>query len=163
AVLARDLSRLYDSALTGRPAQLPALRIGYTDYAAWHNRLLRSELIEPHRRYWHHKLAGDLPALSLPTDHPRPRVQTFDGNDLSFALDADRLGALLALGRGRNASLFMGLLAVLKALLFAHTGQEDIIVGTPIAGRDHPDLADQVGLYLNTLALRDQFRGEVPF
>jgi amino acid adenylation domain-containing protein len=162
-VLTRDLSCLYDSARTGRPDGLPALRIGYPAYAAWQNRLLQGEFLAVHGRYWRAKLSGELPVLDLPTDRPRPPVQTFRGDELTFTLAPERSGAFLGFCRERHASLFIGLLAALKVLLFAYTGQEDIIVGSPIAGRDHPDLQDQIGFYLNTLALRDRIRGEMPF
>ena len=162
-VLIRDLSCLYDSALTGRRDGLPELAIGYPAYAVWQHRLLKSELMTVHRDYWREKLSGVLPVLDLPTDHPRPPVQTFHGRELSFTLDPERLGAMLAFCQGRNASLFIGLLATLKVLLFAYTGQEDIIVGSPIAGRENAELKDQVGFYLNTLVLRDRIRADLPF
>jgi len=162
-VLARDLSHLYESALSGRPADLPELAIGYPAYAAWQNRLLSSEFMATHRKYWHDELAGELPVLNLPTDYPRPPLQNFRGHELSFTLPPERLEALHAFCRERNASLFMALHALLKVLLFAYTGQEDIIVGCAVAGRGHADLADQIGFYLNALALRSRIRGGISF
>jgi amino acid adenylation domain-containing protein len=163
SVLARDLSHLYESARSGRPDNLPALGFGYPAFAAWHNRLLGDELMASHRRYWHAMLSGELPLLNLPTDYPRPPVQRFRGRELGFRLDAEPLKVLRAFARRHNATLFMAVHAMLKVLLFAYSGQQDIIVGCAIAGREHPDLANQVGLYLNTLALRSRMSGETSF
>ncbi|MGH8571217.1 MAG: condensation domain-containing protein, partial [Gammaproteobacteria bacterium] len=162
-VLTRDLSELYEAARTGRPARLPPLSIGYTAYTVWQNQRLADEFMAVHRRYWLVKLSGELPVLDLPADYPRPPVQTFRGRELSFTLPAGRLEALRAYCRERSASLFMALHAVLKVLLFAYTGKPDLIIGSPVAGRDHPDLNDQIGLYLNTLALRDPIRADQTF
>src|SRR5207237_154019 len=153
-VLARDLSRLYESARTGLPDRLPALGFGYPAYAAWQNRRLDDESMAAHRRYWHAHLGDELPVLELPADRPRPPRHSFRGRELSFMLAPERLGAFEAYCRGRRASLFMGLHAVLKALLHRYSGQDDIVVGTVVAGREQPGLADQIGCYLNTLALR---------
>jgi amino acid adenylation domain-containing protein len=163
SVLARDLGRLYDSARSGQPDDLPVLAFGYPAFAVWHNEQLRGGRMAPHRRYWHDVLSGELPVLNLPTDCPRPALQGFHGRELSFVLPPDRLEALETFCRKRNATLFMALHAVVKVLLFGYSGQEDIIIGCPAAGREHADLADQVGLYLNTIALRSRVRPDVPF
>ena len=162
-VLSRDLSQLYQSAHTGQPDGLPELTFGYPAYAIWQNRLLGSQQIAVHRQYWHHKLAGELPVLNLPTDFLRPPVQTFNGEELSFTLDAAQQEALLEFCHLRNASLFIGLLTTLKVLLYAYTGQQDIIVGSPVAGREHAELDNQIGFYLNTLVLRDRIRPDTSF
>jgi amino acid adenylation domain-containing protein len=163
AVLARDLSRLYRSIRRGETDGLPRLGIGYAAYASWQNRLFDSEVMVVHRRYWRDMLAGELPILDLPTDHPRPPIQSFRGRELSFALPAEQLEALQAFCNSRNATLFMLLHAILKVLLHAYTGQEDIIIGCPVAGREHPDLADQIGFYLNVLPLRSRLRPQATF
>ena len=103
------------------------------------------------------------PVLELPTDFPRPALQTFEGHELSFRLASDEVQALHQLGRQHNASLFMTLLATLCVLLYKYTGQADLIVGSPVAGRIHHDLENQIGLYLNTIVLRNQIDGELPF
>jgi amino acid adenylation domain-containing protein len=162
-VLARDLSRLYECARSGRPHGLPVLAFGYPAFADWHNRLLSGELMAPHRKYWLRSLAGELPVLNLPTDHPRPPVQGYRGRELFFTSGSEQLKALDAFCRKRNATLFMALHAALKVLLFAYTGQDDIIIGCAVAGREHADLADQVGLYLNMLALRSRIWAEASF
>ena len=162
-VLARDLSELYKSARTGRPDSLPALPFGYPAFAAWHNRLLGSDLMVTHRRYWHGILSGPPAVLDLPTDYPRPPVQRFRGRELSFTLGPERLAALQAFARRRNATLFMAVHAIVKVLLFAYSGQDDVVVGCAVAGREHPHLPDQIGLYLNTLALRSRISSAVSF
>ena len=108
-------------------------------------------------------MAGELPTLDLATDLPRPPVKTYAGQSLAFRLDAEQTAALGALGRENNASLFMTLVALVKVLLHRYTGQEDIIVGSPIAGRNHAELEDQIGFYVNMLPLRDQVRGDASF
>ena len=163
SVLTREFGQLYESIHKGTPDPLSPLRIQYRDYASWQNHLLESKAMAVHSNYWREKLSGKIPVLDLPTDFPRPSVQTFNGRELSFNLDSERLNGLLEFSRGQTASLFMTLLALVKVLLYRYTGQEDIIVGSPIAGRIHADLEDQVGFYLNTLPLRDQIRSDVSF
>ena len=163
SVLTREFGQLYESIHKGTPDPLSPLRIQYRDYASWQNHLLESKAMAVHSSYWREKLSGKIPVLDLPTDFLRPSVQTFNGRELSFNLDLDRLNGLLEFSRGQTASLFMTLLALVKVLLYRYTGQEDIIVGSPIAGRIHADLEDQVGFYLNTLPLRDQIRSDASF
>jgi hypothetical protein len=161
-VLARDVSRIYAGLRGGAVFPAP-LRIQYRDFAQWQNKLLQHQSADEHRAYWHEKLCGEIPALDLPTDFTRPVVQTFEGHELSFVLESDVVSALMLLGRKNNASLFMMLAALLKVLLYRYTGQEDIVVGCPIAGRNHADLEDQIGLFLNTLPLRDRVQGDLTF
>jgi len=163
ALLEHELAVLYRACKQGEADPLPPLRIHYRDFAHWQNRLLESPAIAPQRAYWLDRLSGELPVLNLPLDFPRPPLQTFNGRELAFVLDSERTQALATLARRQNASLFIVLLAVLKTLLHRYTGQRDIIVGSPCAGRDHPDLEAQIGFYLNMLALRDEVDGEQPF
>lgn len=109
------------------------------------------------------KLQGDIPVLYLPTDFPRPPIQTFNGSELHFEFAEDTAAPFKQLLQEQNATLFMGLLCVVKTILYHYSGQEDIIVGTPIAGREHPDLEGQIGYYLNTLALRSTFDPALKF
>ncbi|MBV8487604.1 MAG: hypothetical protein JO161_04945, partial [Planctomycetaceae bacterium] len=154
-VLVREFVQLYAARSRGETLTLPPLSIQYRDYACWQNDYLRSDAAAVHRAYWNEKLAGELPTLDLATDLPRPPVKTYAGQSLAFRLDAERTAALGALGRENNASLFMTLVALVKVLLHRYTGQEDIIVGSPIAGRNHAELEDQIGFYVNMLPLRD--------
>ncbi|MGH8573121.1 MAG: condensation domain-containing protein, partial [Gammaproteobacteria bacterium] len=162
-VLVREFVRLYSALAGGAAETLPPLSLQYRDYARWQNDYLAGEAAAAHREYWHGKLAGELPRLDLATDFPRPKVKTYRGRTLGFRLDGDRTAAMSALAREHNASLFMVLVAAVKALLYRYTGQDEILIGFPIAGRNHPDLESQIGFYVNTLPLRDRVRGEASF
>ncbi len=162
-ILIREFCQLYDAFLEGRENPLPRLCIQCKDYAVWQNRLLESEEIAAHRDYWHGKLSGEIPVLELPADYSRPPVQTFSGNTFLFTFSPEKTERLREFSRDQEASLFMTLLAAVKTLLHCYTGQEDIIVGSPSAGRDRSDIENQIGFYVNTLALRDQVRGEECF
>jgi amino acid adenylation domain-containing protein len=163
AVLQREFVHFYDAIRKKASSTLPPLRLQYRDYAAWQNRYLNSAASRINREYWHEKLSGRIPVLNLPLDCPRPPVLTSNGREVSFTIDRSRLDALLALSRRESVSLFMTLLATVKVLLHRYTGQEDILVGSPIAGRVEAELEEQVGFYLNVLALRNQVRSDMPF
>jgi len=154
--LFKELNILYQAANTGEAANLPPLRIQYKDYAAWQHQLLSdSEQMADLRTYWQEQLAN-LTTLELPTDFPRPTVKTYEGAHLTHTFSTDILNQLEAVSRANGATLFMTLTAMVKVLLYRYSGQEDIVIGTPSAGRNHPDLHDQIGYYINTVALRDQ-------
>ncbi|MBU0485482.1 MAG: amino acid adenylation domain-containing protein [Proteobacteria bacterium] len=162
-VLEKDLLTLYQAIAGGKRPELPPLPIQYKDYAAWQNNFLQTEMILPQRQYWQHKLSGELTVLDLPTDFPRPPIKTFRGKTISFRLDHELAAALHTAGTIHGATLFMVLLATLKILLFRYSGQEDCIIGSPIAGRNHPDLENQIGFYVNILVLRDTLTGNDSF
>jgi amino acid adenylation domain-containing protein len=162
-VLVREFVRLYSAVTRGESVTLPPLPIQYRDYSSWQNEYLRSEAGAVHREYWHRKLAGELPLLNLATDWARPPVRTYHGRTMGFQLDTEQTAALSALGRARNASLFMTVVAVTKVLLYRQTGQEEILVGFPISGRNHADLENQIGFFINTLPLRDRVCGDGSF
>lgn len=162
-ILMQELLQCYQDLAAGKTPNLPPLAIQYKDYAAWQNNLLQDDSTQTHQTYWQQKLAAPLPQLDLPTDFPRPSVQTFKGNTLHFQLDASLTAALNALSQRHQVSLFMTLLALVRVLLYRYTGEEDIIIGSPIAGRQHPDLEPQVGFYVNMLALRDSAVGSDTF
>ena len=163
AAIAADLAALYDAACAGRPALLAPLRIQYRDFAAWQNARLEGERGRLDRDYWHAQLAGALPVLNLLEDLPRPPVLSSRGHELVFEIAADTAAALADVGRRRGASLFMVLVAAVNALLHRCTGDEDIIIGSPSAGRRHVDLDGQVGFFLNTLALRTRVEHDATF
>ncbi|HYF30282.1 MAG TPA: non-ribosomal peptide synthase/polyketide synthase [Chitinophagaceae bacterium] len=156
-VLIQDVLALYDAYHKGKEPNLPDLTIQYKDYAAWQLQELEGENLATHQQYWLDKLSGELPVLSIPGDRPRPPVKTYNGNVLYVNFSAEHRDKLLALVRDQDATLFMGVLAMVKLLLYRYTGQQDMIVGSPVAGREHPDLEFQIGFYVNTLALRTQF------
>jgi hypothetical protein len=162
-VLVREFVHLYECINKPEAGSLPSLSIQYRDYAIWQKRLLKSDAAAVHRDYWHQKLSGELPVLNLPTDLSRPLIKTYNGRTLAFNLGAKQTKALQSFCRRQNVSLFMTLVAVVKVLLHRYTDQTDIIVGCPIAGRNHTDLEDQIGFYINTIALRDQVQGETSF
>lgn len=162
-ILGRDLLKLYQSYSEGKAEDLPPLSLQYKDFASWQNNLLKGDRINACRAYWHKQLSGELPVLNFPLDYPRPPVKTFNGNTLRSSLDQKLTKDLNAFGRSEGVSLFMVILAFVKVLLYRYTSQEDLIVGSPIAGRNHPDLEDQIGFYVNTLALRDTIKGTDTF
>ena len=159
-VLQREWSEFYNSELEQRLVNLKPLRIQYKDYSAWHNAQLQSEEINLHKNYWLEQFKGDLPVLELPSDKSRPKVMTYNGASLYRYLDLETTAQLRKLTQDQGGTMFITLHMALIILLHKFTGQEDIIIGSPIAGREHPDLEGQIGFYVNTLALRNQFRKE---
>jgi amino acid adenylation domain-containing protein len=162
-VLIRELLAFYNSYVTETKNTAEPLRIQYKDYAAWQQRLLGEGLLETSKAYWLSKLSVDLPVLSLPADKPRPAFKTFNGNIVARNLNSHSIQEFKRLTSERGATLFMGLLAVVNTLLYRYTQQEDMVIGSPVAGRNHIDLEDQIGLYLNTLPLRIQCYGNGSF
>ncbi|WP_394749620.1 amino acid adenylation domain-containing protein, partial [Spongiimicrobium salis] len=158
-VLIRELLWYYNSLVTGGDGLLPPLRIQYKDYSVWQRSLLEGGSLEKGQGYWSDVFSGDLPVLDLATDRPRPAVKTYNGGVVRGVLGAGPTELLKDLCREKGGTLYMGLLAGVKSLLYRYTGQEDIIIGSPIAGRSHMDLEDQIGFYVNTLALRTRFAG----
>lgn len=162
-VLVRELGQAYHARVRSVAPDFKPLPVQYRDYAAWQLARGAAPEMAEHAGYWRQKLAGVPPALELPTDRPRSAVQTFRGRIHSVRIDGRRLKGLRALGGGEQASLFMVLVALVKTWLRRTTGQEDIVVASPIAGREHADLEGQIGFYLNTLVLRDRVPLAAPF
>jgi len=156
-VLVKELNALY------RGETLAPLPFQYRDFAAWQNRWLASPEAEADAQYWLEQLSGELPVLDLPADFPRPKAQSFAGSTLHFELDPELTAGLERLARKHDASLFMVLLAAFQTLLWRYTGLDDLVIGTPIAGREQAGLENQIGLFLNTLALRTRISGEEGF
>ena len=149
AILEREFMALYAG------EKLKAGRIQYKDFAEWQNKYLQSEPLQKQENYWLEQLSGEIPLLNLPLDYTRPTVQSFEGESLKFKLDAEMTGALKSLATTTGTTLYMVLLSAINILLFKYSGQEDIIVGSPIAGRPHVDLAGVFGMFVNTLAMRN--------
>jgi non-ribosomal peptide synthetase component F len=139
------------------------LRIQYKDYTAWQQEQLTGELLHAHEQYWLDRLSGTIPELDISADKERPSVKTYNGNRIIISLSAQQSEQLRTLGREQGTSLFITMVAIFKYLLHRYSGQQDIIVGTTVANRDHPDLADQIGFFINTLPLRTQFSGTETF
>jgi hypothetical protein len=157
-----ELSLLYAAAAEGRPPVLPDLPIQYADYAVWQRQWLQGDTLEAQLAYWRRQLAEAPPGLELPTDRPRPAVQTFRGAHRTHTLPPPLPAALETLSRAAGVTLFMTLLAAFQTLLARYTGQEDLIVGSPIAGRTRVETEGLIGFFVNTLALRADLTGN-PF
>jgi amino acid adenylation domain-containing protein len=162
-VLFRELGAIYEAYCGGRPSPLAELPIQYADYAVWQREWLQGEVLEKHLSYWKRQLAAAPALLELPTDRPRPAVQTFRGGRETVALSRELSEALERLGRREGASLFMVLLAAFQLLLNRYTGQDDIVVGTPITSRHRVELEGLIGFFVNTLVLRTDLSGNPSF
>ncbi|GAB4192333.1 MAG: hypothetical protein OHK0022_06440 [Roseiflexaceae bacterium] len=158
-VLVRDLLALYQAECDQTAPALPALAVQYPDVAVWQEAALAGPQIEAQVDYWRQRLAGAPAALDLPVDHPRPPVQTFNGALLPLEFSAALLDGLRQLSRQQNTTLFMTLLAGFQALLQRWSDQDDIVVGTPVAGRNHSAMDELIGCFVNTLALRVDLAG----
>src|SRR6185369_7996202 len=154
SVLMREVATLYEAYSKGESSPLPELSIQYADYAAWQRERLRGDVLERELAYWKQQLAGAATVLELPTDHPRPPVQTFRGATQTFQLSEELTGALKTLSRSQSVTLFTTLMAAFNVLLHRYTGQDDILVGTPIANRKHIEIEKLIGYFANTLVLR---------
>ena len=162
-VLIRELLDLYHKGTGGSGPVLEPLRIQYRDYAAWECGQLEGETFESHRRYWLERFSGELPLMEGLGDGDRPLTRTYSGDVMGRSIAKSDLEGLREIVQERGGSLFMGLLAVVNALLYKYTGQTDIVIGCPTAGRQHADLEDQIGCYLNVLAMRTHFSGDDSF
>ena len=162
-VLVKELGVLYQMEKTGSDTSLPPLALQYTDYAHWQSERLASSDGERLWAYWRKQLAGTLPLLNLPTDRPRPPVQTYRGASVPFKLSAELTQTLKALSRTHGATLYMVLLAAFQVLLYRYTGQDDLLVGSPTAGRSRAELAGLVGYFVNPVILRANLSGNPTF
>jgi len=162
-VLFRELEWLYKGFTAGTPSPLPDLPIQYADFALWQRQWLQGEVLEHHLDAWKTQLAGVPALLELPTDHPRPSVQSTRGAHCSFSLPSVLAGQLKVLGRKEGVTLFMLLLTAFQVLLLRYSGQEDIVVGTPIANRTRAELENLIGCFINMLVLRTDLSGNPAF
>lgn len=158
-----QLIALYTAFLNGKSNPLTALPIQYADYAVWQRAWLIGEVLDTQLNYWQQQLAGASPLLELPTDRPRPPVQTYRGARQSIALPATLTTALKQLGDREGVTLYMTLLAAFQTLLYRYSGQEDILVGSPIAGRNRTEIERLIGFFVNTLVLRTDLSGNPSF
>lgn len=163
-VFVSELNKVYQAYRSGeRSAPLAPLQVEYSDYARWQRAHLRGLRLSKLLSYWTTQLAGAPHVLELPTDRPRPKDQTFNGTVAGFVFDDDLSEALIGLARQHRLTTFMLLLACYYALLYRYTGQEDILVGAPIANRAHPELEPIIGIFVNTLILRVQLQDTQTF
>jgi hypothetical protein len=161
-IVIRELSVLYEAFCSGEHPSLPELTIQYADYATWERTRLEGASHCVHLDYWTNQLAG-LPVLEFPTDRPRPALADQRGGEHSITVPGSTLEALRALAKAEGATLYMTLLAAFQVLLHRHTGQDDIPVGTPVAGRVRPELEGLIGFFVNTLVMRGDLSGDPPF
>lgn len=161
-VLAREMTLLYEAYLAGRPSPLPELAVQYADFAVWQRAWLAGERLEQQLGYWRERLEA-VPVPELPTDRPRPAVATHRGALHRFAVPAPLAATLRGLAQAEGVTLFMLLVAVFKILLHRYSGQPDVLVGTPIAGRVRAELEPLIGFFVNTLVLRTSLAGHPTF
>ncbi len=162
-VLMQELAALYAAFSEGRPSPLPALALQYADYAAWQRAWLDGEALQVQLAYWKGQLAGAPPLLTLPTDRPRPAVQSFRGDLVRFRISAGVSAGLRALAQAQDATLFMVLASAFNVLLARYAGQDDVCFGTPIANRRRAELEGLIGFFVNTLVLRTRLAGNPAF
>ncbi|HKP12625.1 MAG TPA: amino acid adenylation domain-containing protein, partial [Blastocatellia bacterium] len=159
----KELVGLYEVFVSGKPSPFAELPIQYADYAAWQRGWLQGEGLEQQMAYWKQQLSGAPAMVDLPTDRPRPPVQSFRGATQSFSVSKAVTDQLKALSRSEGASLFMTLLGAFKTLLYRYTGQPDVVVGTPIDSRNWVQVEELIGIFVNTLAIRTSLSGNPSF
>jgi amino acid adenylation domain-containing protein len=162
-VMMQELAEAYGAYAGGRERQLPALPLQYADYAAWQQQWLSGKELEQQVAYWRQQLAGAPTVLELPTDRPRPPVMTYRGRRKAFAVPAHLEPALTDLSRREGVTLFMTLLAAWSVLLQRYSRQDEVLIGTPIAGRSRREVEGLIGFFVNTLVLRVGVHGEASF
>ncbi|HEU4508047.1 MAG TPA: amino acid adenylation domain-containing protein [Pyrinomonadaceae bacterium] len=162
-VLTRELTALYKAYAKGQESPLPELPVQYADYAHWQREWLHGDVLEKQLEYWRQQLDGAPAVLELPTDYPRPAVQTFRGAHQSLTLSPELTTELKALTQREGVTLFMTLLAAFQTLLSRYSGQDDIVIGTPIAGRNRAETENLIGFFINTLVLRTDLNGNPTF
>lgn len=158
-LLVEELNLLY----SGQELDDTSSRIEYKDYAAWQSEMLQSEAYAKQEQYWLERFAGELPALNLPADYPRPQIQSFEGDAFSIAIGSELSSRILGTAARTGTTLYMFLLAAYNILLSKYANQEDIIVGTPTSGRLQKELESVIGMFVNTLAIRNQPEGSKRF
>ncbi|PSB40958.1 condensation domain-containing protein, partial [Chamaesiphon polymorphus] len=162
-VLIQELAFLYPAFCAGSPSPLPELPIQYADFALWQRQYLAGSMLETQLDYWQQQLQGAPELLQLPTDRPRPHLQTYRGTTQSFTLSADLNQQLQSLSRESGTTLFMTLAAAFSTLLYRYSGQSDLVLGTPIANRNRREIESLIGFFVNTLVLRTRFEDNPSF
>lgn len=163
-LLINEVFQLYSSLVNNKKGSLAPLKIQYKEYAAWQNNLFDSNSsLHKSKEYWLAKLSNNLPVLNLPTDYPRPVTKTYNGAAAIKWIDKEISKKLETFSQETETSLFMVLLAITNALMHRYTGQKDIVIGTPVAGRNHNGLENQVGFYNNNLVLRNEIAAQQTF
>ena len=159
----REIGALYEAFSSGKPSGLVGLPIQYKEFALWERQQLLGEILETQLTYWKQQLGDNLPLLQLPTDHPRPAIQTYPGAYQELNLSSKLTEQLKLLSQQAGVTLFVTLLAAFKTLLYRYTSQEDIIVGSPVSGRNLPETEGLIGYFGNPLVLRTDASGNPTF
>ncbi|MGA9768828.1 MAG: amino acid adenylation domain-containing protein, partial [Blastocatellia bacterium] len=162
-VFIREMAMLYEAYCNGDASPLAELPFQYADFAHWQSEWLRGEVLDAQSSYWKRQLGGSSQVLQLPTDRPRPAIQTFRGAEEEVELSLNLVASLEALARREGATLFMVLLAALDTLLYRYSGQEEILIGSPIANRNREEIEGLIGFFVNTLVLRADLSGAPSF
>src|SRR5205823_9714206 len=162
-VLLRDLAELFAAEISGKAPALPALPVHYADFATWQRAMAHGEAFQQQIAYWKEELKDVPPVLELPTDRPRPAMETSNGDMGPLALSRDLTQKLHALSRAQGATLFMTLLAAFQALMSRYSGQDDFALGIPIASRRYPEIENLIGLFASTLPLRARLKSDPTF
>jgi non-ribosomal peptide synthetase component F len=162
-VMVRELTALYDAFLEERPSRLPELPFQYVDFALWQREWLQGDVLERQLAYWKRQLGGTLPVMALPLDRPRPPVRTARATHEAVLIPEEVRAALRQMSQQESATMFMTLLAAFKVLLARLSGQSDIIIGTPVAGRSRAELENLIGFFVNTLVLRTDLSRDPSF
>ncbi|NJL35427.1 MAG: hypothetical protein HC899_00755 [Leptolyngbyaceae cyanobacterium SM1_4_3] len=162
-VLTHELATLYRAFADGKPSPLVELPIQYADFAVWQRQQFTGDRFDPQLTYWRRQLGGTLPILTLPTDFPRPTVQTFAGAIAPFRLSSDLTQALQTLSQRTETTLFMTLLAAFQTLLYRYTRQVDLVIGTDVANRNRAEIEGLIGFFVNLLVLRTDLSGNPSF
>ncbi|HHJ52564.1 MAG TPA: amino acid adenylation domain-containing protein, partial [Caldithrix abyssi] len=163
SVFVREVAALYEAFSKDQSSPLPPLQLQYVDFAHWQRNWLKGEVLEAQINFWKEYLAGSPPLLELPTDRPRPAVQTSNGDYIAFHLNPELSKAVKELTLKQGATLFMSLLAAFDVLLYRYSGQEDFNIGTPIANRNRAEIEPLIGFFVNTLVLRSDLSGNPTF
>lgn len=155
SILIKEWMELYQD------SSLPGLRVQYKEYAAWQNRLLASDGYQKQERYWTSLFESDVPVLQMPTDLPRPRIKTYQGDRANFTIDGELREKLEQFSKASGVSLYAVLLGAYHILLARHSNQEDIVIGSPVAGRPNDELQGTVGMFVNMLPMRNRLQSEM--
>jgi amino acid adenylation domain-containing protein len=162
-IMLLELMDLYQAFSQGKPSPLDELPVQYTDYVSWHHEWMQGKLFESQLSYWKEKLSGAPPVLELPTDHPRPNIPGGGGSIEPFSFSRQKYHALNDLAKQEDVTFFMLIMTAYNTLLYRYSGQEDILTGTPIAGRNRVELENLIGLFVNTLVIRCDVSGGPSF
>ncbi|WP_257676517.1 condensation domain-containing protein, partial [Clostridium felsineum] len=153
SILINEFAVLYNG------GSLEPLKLQYKDFTAWQNTFLKSEKIKKQEKYWINRFSDEVPVLNMPYDYERPVMESSEGNSISFEINEETTLKLRKITKRTGTTMHMVLLSAFNILLSKYSGQEDIVIGTPISGRPHIDLQNIVGMFVNTLALRNKLEG----